>query len=40
MNYDQVELDAAYENSVYEPNIRQISQRLASMADGMRARAR
>jgi arylformamidase len=38
MNYDQVELDAAYENSVYEPNIRQISQRLASMADGMRAR--
>jgi len=38
MNYDQVELDAAYENSVYEPNIGQISQRLASMADGMRAR--
>src|SRR5215472_3882799 len=38
MNYDQVELDAAYENSVYEPNLRQISQRLASMADAMRAR--
>ena len=38
MNYDQVELDAAYENSVYEPNIRQISQRLASMADATRAR--
>src|SRR5260221_2945628 len=38
MNYDQVELDAAYENSVYEPNIRQISQRLASMADAVRAR--
>jgi arylformamidase len=38
MNYDQVELDAAYENSVYEPNIRQISQRLASLADGVRAR--
>jgi arylformamidase len=38
MNYDQVELDAAYENSVYEPNIRQISQRLASLADGVRVR--
>jgi arylformamidase len=38
MNYDQVELDAAYENSVYEPNIRQIGQRLASLADGVRAR--
>ncbi|HMA73230.1 MAG TPA: alpha/beta hydrolase [Xanthobacteraceae bacterium] len=38
MNYDQIELDAAYENSVYEPNLRQISQRLASIADGVRAR--
>jgi arylformamidase len=38
LNYDQVELDAAYENSVYEPNIGQIGQRLASIADGVRAR--
>src|SRR5215470_9687111 len=38
MNYDQVELDAAYDHSVYEPNLRQVSQRLASLADGVRAR--
>jgi arylformamidase len=38
MNYDQVELDAAYQNSVYEPNLGQISQRLASLADAVRAR--
>ena len=38
LNYDQAELDAAYENSVYEPNIRQISKRLASLSDGVRAR--
>jgi arylformamidase len=38
MNYDQVELDAAYENSVYEPNLRQISQRLTSIADDVRLR--
>jgi arylformamidase len=38
MDYDQVELDAAYENSTYETNLRQISQRLSSMAEGVRAR--
>ena len=37
-DYDQVELDAAYENSVYEPNLRQISRRLAAVADDVRAR--
>ena len=38
LNYDQIELDAAYENSVYEPNIGQIGQRLASLSDATRAR--
>ena len=38
MNYDQVELDAAYENSVYEPNLPQISRRLASLSDAVRGR--
>jgi arylformamidase len=38
LNYDQIELDAAYENSVYEPNIGQIGQRLASLSDAARAR--
>ena len=38
LDYDQTELDAAYENSTYEPNIRQISQRLAAIADDVRAR--
>jgi arylformamidase len=38
LDYDQAELDAAYENSTYEPNIRQISERLAALADGVRAR--
>src|SRR6266702_1955657 len=38
MNYDQAELDAAYENVVYEPNLGQVSQRISSIADGVRAR--
>jgi arylformamidase len=38
LNYDQIELDAAYENSVYEPNISQIGQRLASLSNAARAR--
>jgi arylformamidase len=38
MNYDQAELDAAYENVVYEPNLPQVSQRIASIADGVRVR--
>jgi arylformamidase len=38
LDYDQAELDAAYENSVYEPNLRQIVERLASISDGVRAR--
>jgi hypothetical protein len=38
LDYDQVELDAAYENSVYEPNIGQVVRRLASQSDAARAR--
>ena len=38
LNYDQIELDAAYENSVYEPNIGQIVRRLASQSDAVRSR--
>jgi len=38
MDYDQAELDAAYENSVYEPNIRQIGERLESNAEAARTR--
>jgi arylformamidase len=38
LDYDQAELDAAYENSVYEPNIGQIVRRLASQSDAVRAR--
>src|SRR5271165_2557257 len=35
LDYDQAELDAAYENSVYEPNIGQIVRRLASQSDAV-----
>jgi arylformamidase len=38
LNYDQIELDAAYENSVYEPNIGQIVRRLASQSEAVRSR--
>jgi arylformamidase len=38
LDYDQAELDAAYENSVYEPNIGQIVRRLASQSYAVRAR--
>jgi len=38
MDYDQVELDAAYENVVYEPNLPQVSQRIVSIGEGVRAR--
>ena len=38
LDYDQIELDAAYENSVYEPNIEQVVRRLASQSDAVRAR--
>jgi arylformamidase len=38
MNYDQVELDAAYDQRYYEPLLRQVSQRLASNSEAVRAR--
>jgi arylformamidase len=38
MNYDQLELDASYDQVYYEPLIAQVSQRLASNSDAMRAR--
>jgi arylformamidase len=38
MDYDQVELDAAYDQTYYEPLIGQIVQRLASNSDAVRAR--
>ena len=38
MDYDQVELDASYDQAYYEPLIRQVSQRLASNRDAVRAR--
>src|SRR6516225_9755334 len=38
LDYGQIELDAAYENSVYEPNIEQVVRRLASQSDAVRAR--
>jgi arylformamidase len=37
-DYDQAELDAAYENSSYEPNLVQIVQRLAAVSEDVRAR--
>lgn len=38
LNYDQVELDAAYDQGAYEANIAQISQRGASNSAAVRAR--
>jgi arylformamidase len=38
LNYDQVELDAAYDQGAYELNIPQIGQRAASNSDAVRAR--
>jgi arylformamidase len=37
MDYDQVELDASYDQIQYEPTIRRVSQRLASSSEAMRA---
>jgi len=38
MDYDQVELDASYDQVTYEPLIAQTSQRLASNSEAVRAR--
>jgi arylformamidase len=38
MNYDRVELDAAYDNSTYEPLMGQVSQRIDSISEATRAR--
>src|SRR5665213_3005630 len=38
MDYDQVELDASYDQSYYEPLIVQVAQRLASNSDAVRTR--
>src|SRR5258705_463595 len=38
MDYDQVELDASYDNEVYEPLIGQVLKRLASNSEAVRAR--
>ena len=38
MDYDQVELDAPYDQVNYEPTIRRVSQRLASNSEAVRAR--
>ncbi len=38
MDYDQVELDASYDQAYYEPLIGQVSQRLASNSEAMRTR--
>ena len=38
MDYDQVELDAAYDQTYYEPLIGQIAERLASNSEATRAR--
>jgi arylformamidase len=38
MDYDQVELDASYDQVQYEPLLRQVAQRLASNSDAVRAR--
>src|SRR5262249_6878149 len=38
LDYDQVELDASYDQVNYEPTIRRVSQRLASNSEAMRAR--
>lgn len=38
LDYDQVELDAAYDQSVYEPNISQVGARFRSNSEAVRAR--
>ena len=38
MDYDQIELDAAYDQRFYEPLLMQVSQRLASNSEAARAR--
>jgi arylformamidase len=38
MDYDQLELDASYDQVYYEPLIAQVSQRLNSNSDAMRSR--
>jgi arylformamidase len=38
MDYDQVELDAAYDQSFYEPLIGQVAKRLASLSEEVRGR--
>jgi len=38
LDYDQVELDAAYDQSVYEPNLDQIRARFSSNSEAIRAR--
>jgi arylformamidase len=38
MDYDQVELDAAYNNSTYEPLMGQVSKRIDSISEATRAR--
>src|ERR1700691_3064640 len=38
LDYDQVELDASYDQTYYEPLISQVSARLASNSEAVRAR--
>ena len=38
LDMDQAELDAAYDQSVYAPNLQQLVKRLASNSEGVRAR--
>ena len=38
MNYDQVQLDAAYDQTFYEPLLGQVAKRLGSNSDAVRAR--
>ena len=38
LNYDQVELDAAYDQAVYQPTLQQNTKRLASLSEGVRRR--
>ncbi len=38
LDYDQVELDAAYDQTVYEPNIAQLGARFKSNSELVRAR--
>jgi arylformamidase len=38
MDYDQIELDASYDQAYYEPLIARVAQRLASTSDAVRAR--